>query len=76
MTGKVFDSSSKMHAKLIIRSGIIASVITFPTFKGFVGHPNNYDSLSGAVVSSFTGGCFLGAALAGWCVYVLLERPT
>ncbi|GJE99916.1 MFS sugar transporter [Phanerochaete sordida] len=47
-------------------SGIIASVITFPAFKAFIGHPENYDSLSGAVVSTFTGGCFFGAALAGW----------
>ena len=53
-------------------SGIIASVITFPAFKNFVGHPDNYDSLSGAVVSSFTGGCFLGAALAGWYVIFLI----
>jgi len=47
-------------------SGIIASVITFQPFKDFIGHPNNYASLSGAVVSTFTGGCFFGAALAGW----------
>lgn len=47
-------------------SGIIASVITFQAFKDFIGHPNNYASLSGAVVSTFTGGCFFGAALAGW----------
>ncbi|CAL1716887.1 unnamed protein product [Somion occarium] len=47
-------------------SGIIASVITFDYFKAFVKNPGNYDSLSGAVVSTFTGGCFFGAALAGW----------
>ncbi|KAI0784194.1 general substrate transporter [Abortiporus biennis] len=46
--------------------GIIASVITFDHFKAFVNDPGNYDSLSGAVVSTFTGGCFFGAALAGW----------
>jgi len=47
-------------------SGIISSVITFNHFKDFVNNPGNYDSLSGAVVSTFTGGCFFGAALAGW----------
>lgn len=47
-------------------SGIIASVITFNAFKSFIGHPENYNSLSGAVVSTFTGGCFFGAATAGW----------
>ncbi|KAI0077861.1 general substrate transporter [Panus rudis PR-1116 ss-1] len=47
-------------------SGIIASVITFDSFKSFINNPGNYDSLSGAVVSTFTGGCFFGAALAGW----------
>ncbi|OBZ72476.1 High-affinity glucose transporter [Grifola frondosa] len=47
-------------------SGIISSVITFNAFKSFVNNPGNYDSLSGAVVSTFTGGCFFGAALAGW----------
>ncbi|KAI0671410.1 general substrate transporter [Trametes maxima] len=47
-------------------SGIISSVITFSFFKSFVNNPENYDSLSGAVVSTFTGGCFFGAAGAGW----------
>ncbi|KAI0635596.1 general substrate transporter [Trametes polyzona] len=47
-------------------SGIISSVITFSEFKNFVNNPGNYDSLSGAVVSTFTGGCFFGAAGAGW----------
>ncbi|KAI1796985.1 general substrate transporter [Ganoderma leucocontextum] len=47
-------------------SGIISSVITFSSFKSFVNNPGNYDSLSGAVVSTFTGGCFFGAATAGW----------
>ncbi|KAH9856650.1 general substrate transporter [Lenzites betulinus] len=47
-------------------SGIISSVITFSEFKGFVNNASNYDSLSGAVVSTFTGGCFFGAAGAGW----------
>lgn len=36
-------------------SGIISSVITFSEFKSFVNNPGNYDSLSGAVVSTFTG---------------------
>lgn len=39
-------------------SGIIASVITFDHFKSFVNHPGKYDSLSGAVVSTFTGMSF------------------
>ncbi|KAL6302497.1 general substrate transporter [Sparassis latifolia] len=47
-------------------NGIISSVITFPPFKNFVNDPRNYASLSGAVVSTFTGGCFFGAAIAGW----------
>ncbi|PIL35409.1 MFS general substrate transporter [Ganoderma sinense ZZ0214-1] len=47
-------------------SGIISSIITFSAFKSFVNDPGNYDSLSGAVVSTFTGGCFFGAATAGW----------
>ena len=47
-------------------SGIIASVITFPAFKAFIGRPEDYNSLSGAVVSTFTGGCFFGAMIAGW----------
>ncbi|KAI0767994.1 general substrate transporter [Trametes elegans] len=58
-------------------SGIISSVITFSAFKDFVNNPGNYDSLSGAVVSTFTGtsqyadnpalgGCFFGSAGAGW----------
>ncbi|OCH84054.1 general substrate transporter, partial [Obba rivulosa] len=47
-------------------SGIISSVITFSQFKNFVNNPGNYASLSGAVVSTFTGGCFFGCAAAGW----------
>ncbi|EMD33912.1 hypothetical protein CERSUDRAFT_117444 [Gelatoporia subvermispora B] len=47
-------------------SGIISSVITFPHFMSFVNNPGNYASLSGAVVSTFTGGCFFGAATGGW----------
>ncbi|KAI0805963.1 general substrate transporter [Irpex lacteus] len=47
-------------------SGIIASVITFPALKDFVGHPDQYASLSGAIVSTFTGGCFFGSVLGGW----------
>ncbi len=54
---------------MTVCSGIIASVITFPAFKNFIGHPDNYESLSGAVVSTFTGGCFFGTMLAGWCVF-------
>ncbi|KZT07730.1 general substrate transporter [Laetiporus sulphureus 93-53] len=47
-------------------SGIISSVISFSQFEDFVNDPGNYSSLSGAVVSTFTGGCFFGAAVAGW----------
>ncbi|EPT01377.1 hypothetical protein FOMPIDRAFT_1048820 [Fomitopsis schrenkii] len=47
-------------------SGIIASVITFHQFEDFVNDPAKYSSLSGAVVSTFTGGCFFGCMLAGW----------
>lgn len=36
-------------------SGIIASIITFNRFKTFINNPGNYDTLSGAVVSTFTG---------------------
>lgn len=36
-------------------SGIISSVITYPSFMHFVNNPDNYASLSGAVVSTFTG---------------------
>ncbi|OSX58727.1 hypothetical protein POSPLADRAFT_1172955 [Postia placenta MAD-698-R-SB12] len=47
-------------------SGIISSVITFSHFENFVNDPSSYDNLSGAVVSTFTGGCFFGCMLAGW----------
>ena len=40
-------------------SGIIASIITFNNFKAFINNPGNYDTLSGAVVSTFTGGLLL-----------------
>ena len=65
MTGAPRSSLAIVFAHKL-HSGIIASVITFPEFKAFIGHSSNYDSLSGAVVSTFTGGCFFGAALAGW----------
>lgn len=45
-------------------SGIIASVITMTHFQSFFGNPSS--SLIGAVVSTFTGGCFFGAAASGW----------
>ncbi|KAI5118100.1 hypothetical protein M0805_005207 [Coniferiporia weirii] len=45
-------------------SGIISSVITMTEFNDFFGNPDS--SLTGAVVSTFTGGCFFGAAAAGW----------
>ncbi|KAH9838332.1 general substrate transporter [Rhodofomes roseus] len=49
-----------------IGAGIIASVITFSQFEDFVHDPAKYSSLSGAVVSTFTGGCFFGCMIAGW----------
>lgn len=47
-------------------SGIIGSVIS-PNFKKFHEYFNNPDdSILGAVVSTFAGGCFFGAMSAGW----------
>ncbi|TDL20783.1 sugar transporter [Rickenella mellea] len=45
-------------------SGIISSVITLDKFQEFFHNPN--PSLIGAVVSTFTGGCFFGAAAGGY----------
>ncbi|EJD07134.1 sugar transporter [Fomitiporia mediterranea MF3/22] len=45
-------------------SGIIASVITMSHFKNFFHNPAS--PMIGAVVSTFTGGCFFGAAASGW----------
>ncbi|KAA1467691.1 general substrate transporter [Dentipellis sp. KUC8613] len=45
-------------------SGIIASVLTFDSFNDHFNNPS--DSLTGAVVSTFNGGCFFGAAAGGW----------
>ena len=70
MTGQYLERFLRGYADLDIitntRGGIIASVITFPALKDFVGHPSRYASLSGAIVSTFTGGCFFGAVLGGW----------
>ncbi|THU85524.1 sugar transporter [Dendrothele bispora CBS 962.96] len=44
-------------------SGIIASVLTM---RHFINHFGNDPSIQGAVVSTFNGGCFFGAAGAGW----------
>ncbi|CAA7265582.1 unnamed protein product [Cyclocybe aegerita] len=44
-------------------SGIIASVITMDHY---IAHFGNDADIKGAVVSTFNGGCFLGAAGAGW----------
>ncbi|KAI0067207.1 general substrate transporter [Artomyces pyxidatus] len=44
--------------------GIIASVLTFDAFKSHFNNPS--PSLTGAVVSTFNGGCFFGALAAGW----------
>ncbi|TCD67159.1 hypothetical protein EIP91_000444 [Steccherinum ochraceum] len=65
---QISEGSINLHLVHSYDSGIISSVITFDHFKEFVDNPGNYDSLSGAVVSTFTGGCFFGAALAGWQV--------
>ncbi|KAJ3892127.1 sugar transporter [Lentinula edodes] len=44
-------------------SGIIASVLTMSRFETrFSADP----SIQGAIVSTFSGGCFFGAAIAGW----------
>ncbi|KAJ8521114.1 hypothetical protein ONZ45_g2150 [Pleurotus djamor] len=45
-------------------SGIIASVITMERYLDRFGTD---ESVRGAVVSSFNGGCFFGSAAAGWC---------
>ncbi|TRM65012.1 general substrate transporter [Schizophyllum amplum] len=44
-------------------SGIIASVITMDKYLERFG---DRDDLTGAVVSTFTGGCFFGSALGAW----------
>ncbi|KAK7042917.1 hypothetical protein VNI00_008653 [Paramarasmius palmivorus] len=44
-------------------SGIIASVLEMQRFKEHFGEDA---SISGAIVSTFNGGCFFGAAAAGW----------
>jgi len=51
---------------LQLLSGIIASVLTFDNFKAHFNNPK--PSLTGAVVSTFNGGCFFGAMLGGWFV--------
>ncbi|TFK45873.1 general substrate transporter [Heliocybe sulcata] len=45
--------------------GIISSVLTFGRFQGYFGF-DEASNLAGAVVSTFTGGCFFGAMGAGW----------
>lgn len=47
-------------------SGIISSVITLEHFLDHFHQPNSNTNLIGAVVSTFTGGCFIGAAVSGW----------
>ncbi|KZT35508.1 general substrate transporter [Sistotremastrum suecicum HHB10207 ss-3] len=47
-------------------SGVIASVLTFPSFTNQFGFHGSDDPRSSAVVATFTGGCFFGAAAAGW----------
>ncbi|TFK75143.1 general substrate transporter [Pluteus cervinus] len=44
-------------------SGIIASVLTMDRYLAKFGDD---PSITGAVVSTFNGGCFFGAAIAGW----------
>ncbi|KAF4614243.1 hypothetical protein D9613_007735 [Agrocybe pediades] len=44
-------------------SGIIASVITM---EHYIAHFGEDPSIKGAIVSTFNGGCFFGAAGAGW----------
>ncbi|VDB92316.1 unnamed protein product [Peniophora sp. CBMAI 1063] len=45
-------------------SGVISAVLTMSTFKDHFHNPG--DSISAAVVSTFAGGCFLGAAAGSW----------
>jgi len=45
-------------------SGIISSVLTFKFFNEHFNQPSK--ALTGAVVATFTGGCFFGALGAGW----------
>ncbi|KAG8842563.1 hypothetical protein FRB91_004102, partial [Serendipita sp. 411] len=47
-------------------SGIIGSVVSaeFDQFHKYFNQPN--DDIIGAIVSTFAGGCFFGAAAAGW----------
>jgi len=46
-------------------SGIVSSIITMEYYIArFSDDPN----IKGAVVSTFNGGCFFGAAAAGWLV--------
>lgn len=47
-------------------SGIIGSVVSseFTFFRSFFDNPS--DGIIGAIVSTFAGGCFFGAAAAGW----------
>ncbi|KAI0034200.1 general substrate transporter [Vararia minispora EC-137] len=45
-------------------SGVISSVLTMKSFGRHFHQPN--DNIVGAVVSTFNGGCFFGAAAGGW----------
>ncbi|KIJ52353.1 hypothetical protein M422DRAFT_776037 [Sphaerobolus stellatus SS14] len=45
-------------------SGIISSILTYNHFNAYFNNPSK--ALTGAVVSTFTGGCFFGALGAGW----------
>lgn len=45
-------------------SGIISSILTFSHFNAHFNNPSA--ALTGAVVATFTGGCFFGALAAGW----------
>lgn len=47
-------------------SGIISSILTFSHFNEHFNNPSA--ALTGAVVATFTGGCFFGALSAGWWV--------
>jgi hypothetical protein len=54
-------------------SGVISSVLTMATFKSHFHNPGA--NLVGAVVSTFNGGCFIGAAAGGWCVTLRAHIP-
>lgn len=64
MTGSLLPQHSRLRTLREDVSGVIASVLTMDEFNSFFHNPSA--SITGAVVATFTGGCFFGAAMAGW----------